>query len=123
MYRSVNGRYVVRLLAGSDALSRLGWLDGRVNLRTVFVMRFMLPLTAIGIDFVSYAAGLKELRFWRYYLASIVPWTVLSVVYFTSTRLLRDRSLVWFFVPAAVLILVPGAVLAGRWAPASLAAD
>ena len=81
----------------------------------MFALRFVLPLTAIGIDFVSYFSGMRRLGFARFYVASIVPWSAFSVVYFYSTAYLRDRSLLLFLVPALVLILGPSLIaLLGR---------
>ena len=97
---------------GPQAFERFG---RRFSLRTVFALRFVLPLTAIGIDFVSYFSGMRRLGFARFYVASIVPWSVFSVVYFYSTAYLRDRSLLLFLVPALVLILGPSLIaLFGR---------
>jgi uncharacterized membrane protein YdjX (TVP38/TMEM64 family) len=89
---------------GPQAFERF---SGRFSLRTAFALRFVLPLTAIGIDFVSYIAGMRRLGFARFYVASIVPWSIFSVVFFYSTAYLRERSLLLFFVPALVLILGP----------------
>ena len=99
--------YAVARRFGSGILDRvseqprLGFLQRlreSIDLKTVFVLRLALPLTAIGVDFVSYLAGMKRLNFVGYYLASIVPWTVMSVVYFTSAGALRDTSPILVFV-------------------------
>ena len=93
---------------GRAAFERLG---RSFSYRTIFALRFALPLTAVGIDFVSYAAGWRRLRFVPFWIVSIVPWTILSVIYFYSTAYLRERSFVLFFVPAIVLLVGPSVVL------------
>ncbi len=105
------GHVGIRLITGRGEVGVVNRLSDRMSYRTVFVTRFMLPLTAIGIDIVSYLAGMRGLRFVPFYIASIIPWTVISVVYFYSTAYLKDRSLILFFVPAALLILGPPALL------------
>lgn len=86
---------------------RLGFLERlreSIDLRTVFVLRLALPLTAIGVDVVSYLSGMKQLNFVGYFVVSVAPWTVMSIVYFTSAGLLRDTSPILVFVPAVILI-------------------
>lgn len=98
------GSGILDRLADQPRLGYLQRLRESIDLKTVFVLRLALPLTAIGVDFVSYLAGMKRLNFVGYYLASIVPWTVMSVVYFTSAGALRDTSPVLVFLPAVLLI-------------------
>ena len=105
------GQAGLRLITGRGEIAVVDRLSDRMSYRTVFVTRFMLPLTAIGIDIVTYLAGLRGLRFVPFYVASIIPWTVISVVYFYSTAYLKERSLLLFFLPAALLILGPPALL------------
>ena len=108
------GSRVVRLLAGARASELVSRVGDRLDARRVFAIRFLLPLTAIGIDVISYLSGLRQLNFARFFVASIVPWTIISVVFFYSTSVLREQSLFLFFLPAALLILVPVLVIAGR---------
>jgi len=111
---AVGRRYGAQLLQriasqrGARAIEALGQ---DFSYRALFLMRFALPLTAIGIDFISYFSGMKRLHFGRFYVLSMLPWTVLSVVFFTSTSIFKDESLVLFFVPTAVLIIVPSLIL------------
>lgn len=105
------GHAGIRLLTGRNEVAIVNRLSDKMGYRTVFLTRFMLPITAIGIDVVSYLAGIKQLRFVPFYIASIVPWTLISIVYFYSTSHLKERSLVLFFIPAALLILGPPTIL------------
>lgn len=105
------GHVGIRLITGRGEIGIVNRLSDRMSYRTVFVTRFMLPLTAIGIDIVSYLAGMRGLRFVPFYVVSIIPWTVISIVYFYSTTYLKDRSLVLFFLPAALLVLGPPVLL------------
>ncbi|MGE3962405.1 MAG: VTT domain-containing protein [Dehalococcoidia bacterium] len=98
------GAGILDRVSDQPRLHFLHRLRESIDLKTVFVLRLALPLTAIGIDFVSYLAGMKRLNFAGYYLVSVVPWTLMSVVYFTSAGALRDSSPVLVFVPAVVLI-------------------
>ncbi|MEX2376287.1 MAG: VTT domain-containing protein [Dehalococcoidia bacterium] len=77
--------------------------DG-ITVRAIFLLRFALPLTAIGVDWISYLAGAQRLRFSTYFVASMVPWTLMSVIYFSSAALLRETSPFLVLVPAVVLI-------------------
>ena len=108
------GSRVVRLLAGQRASEVVARVGDRLDARRVFAIRFLLPLTAIGIDVISYLSGLRRLNFARFYVASIIPWTIIGAAFFYSTSVLREQSLVLFFLPAALLILVPVIVVVGR---------
>ncbi len=95
-------------LAGSARARQLVERIGRRRpYRVIFGLRFLLPLTAIGVDVVSYVAGVRRLHFGKFYAVSIVPWTLLSVAYFTSTAALKAYSTLLAFLPALVLIAVP----------------
>lgn len=83
----------------------VGGLRRRVDVRAVFFLRFALPLTAIGIDIVGYLAGMQRLRFLSYWVASMVPWTLMSVVFFTSAAYLREFSPYLVLVPAIAIVL------------------
>ena len=105
------GHVGIRLITGRGEIGIVNRLSDRMSYRTVFLTRFMLPLTAIGIDVVSYLAGMRGLRLVPFYVASIIPWTIISVVYFYSASYLKDGSLVLFFVPAVTLFFGPPALL------------
>lgn len=105
------GATLLRRVASQRGAATIESLGQNFSYRALFLFRLALPLTAIGIDFVSYFSGMRRLPFWRFYVVSIVPWTALSVVFFTSTSLLKEQSIVLFFLPAAVLILVPSLIL------------
>ena len=82
----------------------IGRLEDRITLRSVFLLRFVLPLTAIGIDFVSYLSGMKPLPFLRFYIVSVIPWTIMGIIFFGSAAVLREISPGLVIVPAIVLI-------------------
>jgi len=100
------GGGVLERLEHEPKLSFVGRLRENIDLRSVFVLRLALPLTAIGVDFVSYLAGMKRLSFPGYFLVSIAPWTAMSVVYFTTAGILREASPFLVFVPAGIIIAV-----------------
>lgn len=102
------GAGILDRLAEQPRLGFLARLRDTIDLRTVFVLRLALPLTAIGVDFVSYLAGMRRLNFAGYLAASLIPWTVMSVIYFSLAGALRDVSPVLVFVPAVILVAGSG---------------
>ena len=83
----------------------------KLSLKMIFLLRFILPTSnVVGVEMISYASGLKKVPFGGFFLASIIPWTILSVLYFYSTYLLRDKSLQLYFLPAILLVGLPTAV-------------
>ncbi|MEX0621877.1 MAG: VTT domain-containing protein [Candidatus Woykebacteria bacterium] len=99
-----------RLVSHQEA-NYLADLAEKIKLSQIFWLRWLLPLTAVGIDFVSYAAGLASLNFVRFYLVSIIPWTVLNILFFSSTNFVIDRSTILFFIPGLIIVATPLAVL------------
>ncbi len=108
------GDRVLRLLSGDAATAFVERFGDRMTYGSVFTLRFALPLTGIGIDVVTYLAAIGRLNFVRFYIVSIIPWTLVSLIYFYSTSYLRDRSLVLFFLPAVLLLIVPTAFVLWR---------
>lgn len=108
------GDRTLRLLSGERAAAFIERFGDRMTYGSVFSLRFALPLTGIGIDIVTYLAALGRLGFIRFYLVSIIPWTLVSLIYFYSTNYLRERSFWLFFLPAAVLLVAPTAFLLWR---------
>jgi len=103
-------RMIDRLLARRD-VPLLRRVRDHITVRAIFLLRFALPLTAIGIDWISYLAGIQRLRFVPYFIASMVPWTVMSVIYFTSAALLRETSPFLVLLPAVAIIVVASSLV------------
>ena len=108
------GDRTLRLLSGERAAAFVERFGGRMTYRTLFSLRFALPLTGIGIDVVTFLAALGRLGFIRFYFVSIIPWLIIDIIYFYSTSYLKDQSFILFFLPAAILVTAPGAFLLWR---------
>lgn len=84
----------------------------KLTYRNIFILRLFLPTSNIvGVEVISYASGHEKIPFTKFFLVSIIPWTFLSVLYFTSTYFLRERSLSLYFLPAIIIILLPLLIL------------
>ncbi len=105
------GDDLLRRVLSKEELARIEKLGPRINPFWIFGFRFLLPLNAVGFDFISYAAGLSRMDFGRFYLASILPWTFLSIVFFTSSSLLRGINPALIFVPILLIIAIPATYL------------
>lgn len=101
------GKRFVKLISTEKEREEIEKLTKEIHLPWIFGLRFFLPLTAVGIDIVSYAAGIAKLPFAKFMLVSLIPWTFYSVVYFLSTSYLKNISPILFFLPAAVLLALP----------------
>jgi uncharacterized membrane protein YdjX (TVP38/TMEM64 family) len=108
------GDRTLRLLSGERAAAFVERFGDHMTYRSVFTLRFALPLTGIGIDVVTYLAALGRLGFFRFYIVSIIPWALIDIIYFYSTSYLREQSFFLFFLPAAVLLVAPSAFLLWR---------
>ena len=108
------GDRTLRLLSGERTAAFVERFGGRMTYRSLFSLRFALPLTGIGIDVVTFLAALGRLGFIRFYFVSIIPWLFIDIIYFYSTSYLRDQSFILFFLPAAILVTAPGVFLLWR---------
>ena len=105
------GEKIIRLLARTEASTFFDKYGDKITPKSIFYLRFLLPLTAIGIDVVTYLAAMKHIRFSTFYFVSIIPWTLISIIYFYSTNFLKNQSIMLFFIPAALLILIPSTIV------------
>ncbi len=95
---------VLRKITSADETESIERLSKKIRLTWIFALRFLLPLTAIGIDIVSYAAGTARINYKKFMLVSLIPWTTYSILFFYSTSLVEQISGKLFFVPAAILL-------------------
>jgi len=86
----------------------------KLTIRNLFFIRFFLPISSIaGADIVSYIAGYERLPFVKYFIVSIIPWTTMNIVYFTTTSYLSEKSIFLYFLPAVVIVGIPILILIG----------
>lgn len=107
----VVGMPLVQRLERQERAGMFFRLSDRLDLKALFVLRFALPLVAIGGDWLSYLAGTKRLNFPGFVVVSLVPWTLMSVLYFTSASALREISPLLVFLPAVVIVVGASAIV------------
>ena len=105
---------VEKLITRKETSTFFDKFEDKITPKSIFYLRLLLPITAIGIDVVTYMAVMKRIRFPIFYLMSIIPWTLISIIYFFSTNFLKAQSLMLFFVPAVLLILIPSMIVLWR---------
>ena len=111
-------RGILKILANAVEFKNVEKLTRKIKIQVVFGMRFILPLTATGIDVVSYAAGFAKLPFAKFYVASIIPWSLISIIFFTATSAVKEQSIALFFIPGVVLVFASFSIfylLKKRW--------
>lgn len=112
------GRGILKKIETAGEFKYIENLTKKIKLQIVFGMRFILPLTATGIDIVSYAAGFAKLPFAKYYFASIIPWSVISIIFFTATNAAKQQPVSLFFIPGLILVIASFSIfylLKNRW--------
>jgi len=86
----------------------------KLTIRNLFIIRFFLPISSIvGADIVSYIAGYERLPFVKYFIVSIIPWTIMNIVFFTTTSYLSEKSIFLYFIPAVVIVGIPILIFIG----------
>lgn len=101
---------ILRKITSADETESIEKLSKKIRLSWIFALRFILPLTAIGIDLVSYAAGTARLNYKKFMIVSLIPWTLYNTIFFFSTDLAKQISSKLFFVPAIIIIAVSVAI-------------
>jgi uncharacterized membrane protein YdjX (TVP38/TMEM64 family) len=80
----------------------------KLTIKRLFLIRFFVPISSMfGADILSYISGMQRLPFLKYYAVSIIPWTSLTIIYFTVTSYLINRSIFLYFLPAIIIVIVP----------------
>jgi len=86
----------------------------KLTIKNLFFIRFFLPISSIaGADIVSYIAGHERLPFVKYFIVSIIPWTIMNIAFFTATSYLSEKSILFYFLPAVVIIGIPVLIFIG----------
>jgi uncharacterized membrane protein YdjX (TVP38/TMEM64 family) len=101
------GDDLLRKLLSKEEVKQIEKLGPKIHPGLIFGLRFILPLNGIGFDFISYSSGIAHVRFRSFFIASIVPWTILSFVFFFSAGYLRNISPSLIFLPMVFLIFIP----------------
>ncbi len=99
------GRPALRRLTSQTALDRIDQLGERLGIRLLIILR-LFPIA--GVDYVSYAAGLTQMRFFAYIIVSVLasaPILILAAV-LGDAVLERNRE----------LLIGAGAAVAGFFA-------
>ncbi len=105
---------ILQKLLSKSEVDKVEDLSRKINLRWILGLRFLLPLTAVGIDAVSYASGLARLPFFKFLIVSMIPWTVFKVLYFYSSSYLREINPALIVLPASILVGIPTLIFAFR---------
>lgn len=80
----------------------------KLTIKKLFIIRFIVPLATIfGADIVSYVSGMRRLPFLKYFLVSIIPWTILNVIYYTFSSYLINVSIFLYFIPVILIVTIP----------------
>lgn len=102
------GDKVLRKLTTKEETKYIENLTKKLTLQEIFGLRFILPVTQVlGVDVISYTAGIEKISFSKFFVVSIIPWTILNILYFYGTSYFKTYSIYFFFLPAALIIFVP----------------
>lgn len=105
------GWKIIEKITSEEDLNSIKQLTKKISLRLIILIRFVPSATAIGFDVLSYAAALTQIPFKKLFWASIIPWTILNILFFISTYALKEISSYLFFIPALAIIGIPVLVI------------
>ncbi len=93
---------------GTEKQTALEKYIKKLSVRNLFLLRFFLPTSnVVGVEILSYISGYRGMPFKKFFIVSIIPWSILNVIYFTATSFVRDKSLSLYFIPAIIIIGLP----------------
>ena len=105
--RAFGWKIIKKLYKKESDLAQIEGLVKKIDLPLIFALRFIPSTTAIGIEVVSFASALANIPFKKFFLVSIIPWTILSITFFTSTYFLKGLHPLLVFLPVILWTFVP----------------
>jgi uncharacterized membrane protein YdjX (TVP38/TMEM64 family) len=107
----VGKKYGMRILEKIINEDNAVYLDKymkELTIKRLFLIRFFVPIaTVFGGDILSYVSGIQKLPFLKFFLVSIIPWTILNTVYFTTSSYLLNVSIFLYFIPVIFIVGIP----------------
>jgi len=67
----------------------------------------IIPLTATFADIVSYAAGISNMRWWKFIIATLAPWAVVNSIFFYTFNYFMQTSNSIFLLPWYWVVMFP----------------
>jgi len=108
------GKKIINIVVGEKNFQNVEKYLKKLTIINLFFIRFFLPISSIaGADIVSYIAGHERLPFLKYFIVSIIPWTIMNIAYFTTTSYLSEKSILFYFLPAVVIVGIPILIFIG----------
>ena len=82
-----------------------------INWELVFLFRLIPFITTFGIDIVSYAAGLGEIDYVEFLLATLIPWAIINTIQFYSINHFVASSNALFLLPVYLILSIPLSII------------
>ena len=102
------GKRVIDRAMNEESSKYLDKYLKKLTIKKLFIIRFVVPLATIfGADIVSYVSGMQRLPFVKYFLVSIIPWTILNIIYYTFSSYLINFSIFLYFLPVLLIVVIP----------------
>ena len=106
------GRPALRRLTAQGALDRIDALGERLGIRLLVVLR-LFPIA--GVDYVSYAAGLTQMRFAAYIVISVLASSPILILAAVLGDAVFERNRELLVAAAAAIVLFFAAPVAWVW--------
>jgi len=102
------GKRFINIIVKKENAPYLDKYFKKLTIRNLFIIRFFIPISSFfGFDVISYISGIQKLPFDKYFVVSIVPWTFMSILYFSTTSYFLKKSIFLYFLPVIFLVGVP----------------
>lgn len=102
------GKRILKKIVKEENTTYLDKYFKKLTLKSLFFIRFIIPISSFfGADIISYIAGMEKLPFGKYFIVSIVPWTLMSIIYFITSSYFLRKSIFLYFLPVIILVAIP----------------
>lgn len=101
------GQKILKKIFSDEDYQEIEKLIKKINYSLIITIRSIPSSTSIGFDAISYAAGIYKLPFIKFFLASMIPWGFITLVFFISTYILRGYHPALIFLPVAIFAFIP----------------
>lgn len=94
------GIKIIGKVAEKEKADTIIQFSQKLTPKSLFFLRFILPTSnLIGNDILSYLSGIQKMPFFKFFAVSIIPFTILNVLYFSFVSILMKHSKLLFFLP------------------------
>lgn len=101
------GEDILKKILSKKQFSGVESFTQTISWELIALFRLVPFITTFGIDIVSYAAGLSDISYIEFLLATLIPWALVNTIQFYSINHFVSTSNAVFLLPVYMVLTVP----------------